>query len=261
MPLLALLMMLAQAGTPDMLVSRQLLEREHLAIGQLVELSPDAAGADAKRFRIAGVYDPVPDPMRFAQPRREARVHLPDLHDTAVTTINVRLATPGDAAAFAASVAQRLPGLTARPTSAPDDRAATFAVLDRFHLAIAIVTVFGSGAFLLALMVMLVDERRETMATLRLIGFTRGRLLTQVLVEGASIAVIGVAFGVAIALAAQPAFNRFFQWRYDTSLIFLQVTPAIVVRSAIIALPVGVLASLAAGWTILRRRTLARIRR
>ena len=250
------------AGVPDMLVSRQLLEHEHLTIGQVVDLSHDAAGKEAARFRIAGVYEPVPDPMRFAQQRLEARVHLPDLQaGSTITSINVQLADPASATAFAADVTRRLPGLTARATSAPDERASTFAVLDRFHLAIAIVTVIGSGAFLLALMVMLVDERRETITTLRLIGLTRGRLLTQVLVEGVIVAGVGVAFGVGFALAAQPAFNRFFQWRYDTALIFLRITPSIVARSALIALPIGILASAAAGWTILRHRTLTRIGR
>jgi putative ABC transport system permease protein len=258
---LPLLLLFAQVSVPDVLVSRQLMEQEHLSVGQVVELSRDAGGRAATRFRIAGVYEPVPDPMRFAQHRLEARVHLPDLHDTTITNINVALVDPTAAAAFAGDVTRRLPGLTARATSAPDDRASTFAVIDRFHLAIAIVTVVGSGAFLLALMVMLVDERRETITTLRLIGFTRGRLLTQVLVEGAVIAAAGVAFGVAFALATQPAFNRFFQWRYDTALVFLRVTPSIVARSALIALPVGMFASAAAGWTILRHRTLTRIGR
>jgi putative ABC transport system permease protein len=255
---------------PDMLVSRQLLEREHLSVGQIVELSPSAAGPGT-RFRIAAAYEPVPDPMRFAQPRLEARVHLPDLqallpvrrsaaHDT-ITGINVALADPAAATAFASEVERRLPGVAARATAAPDDRSSTFAVLERFHLAIAIVTVIGSGAFLLALMVMLVDERRETMTTLRLIGFTRRRLLAQVLVEGGLIAVAGAVFGIAFALATQPAFNRFFQWRYDTALIFLRVTPSIVLRSSLIALPVGMLASAAAGWTFLRHRTLTRINR
>ena len=257
----ALLLLIAQAIPPDILVSRQLMEQEHLTVGQVVELSRDASGHDARKFRIAGVYEPVPDPMRFAQHRLEARVHLPDLHETTITAVNVVLADPSAAPAFASDVTRRLPGVAARATAAPDERASTFAVLDRFHLAIAIVTVIGSGAFLLALMVMLVDERRETMTTLRLIGFTRGRLLTQVLVEGALIAGAGVASGVAFALATEPAFNRFFQWRYDTALVFLHVTPAIVARSALIALPVGMLASAAAGWTILRHRTLTRIGR
>lgn len=253
-----------------MLVSRQLLEREHLSIGQVVDLSSSATGPGL-RFRIAGAYEPVPDPMRFAQARLETRVHLPDLQALApavratasatITGINVALADPATAASFASEVERRLPGLRARATAAPDDRASTFAVLERFHLAIAVVTVIGSGAFLLALMVMLVDERRETMTTLRLIGFTRRRLLTQVLVEGGLIAAGGAAFGIALALAAQPAFNRFFQWRYDTALIFLRVTPSIVLRSVVIALPVGMLASAAAGWTFLRHRSLTRIGR
>jgi putative ABC transport system permease protein len=266
---------------PDMLVSRQLLEQEHLSVGQEVELSRDAAGHETRRFRIAGVYEPVPDPMRFAQQRLEARVHLPEIADTTITSVNVALTDPSKAAEMAADVRRRLPGLTARAIPPEggshggeshaippeggshdgDERASTFLVLDRFHLAIAIVTIIGSGAFLLALMVMLVDERRETMTTLRLMGFTRGRLLTQVLVEGGLIAAAGVAVGLAFALGAQPMFNRFFQWRYDTTLVFLQVTPAIALRAALIAVPVGVAASAAAGWTILRQRTLTRIGR
>jgi putative ABC transport system permease protein len=259
-----------QRDVPDMLVSRQLLEQEHLTVGQEVELSRDAAGHEARRFRVAGVYEPVPDPMRFAQQRLEARVHLPDIADTTITNVNVALTDPSQAAEMAADVRRRLPGLTARAIPPDggshargegDERASTFLVLDRFHLAIAIVTIIGSGAFLLALMVMLVDERRETMTTLRLMGFTRGRLLTQVLVEGGLIAAAGVIFGLAFALGAQPMFNRFFQWRYDTTLVFLRVTPAIALRAALIAVPVGVAASAAAGWTILRQRTLTRIGR
>jgi putative ABC transport system permease protein len=134
-------------------------------------------------------------------------------------------------------------------------------VLDRFHLAIAVVTIVGSGAFLLALMVMLVDERRETVATLRLIGLTRRRLVAQILVEGALIAAAGAAFGLLFAVAAEPAFNRFFQWRYDTALVFVRVTPAIAARCVLMAIPVGLAASGIAGWTILRRRSLLRVAR
>ena len=255
---------------PDILVSRQLFEREHLAIGQTVELAREASGGDARQFRIAGVYEPTPDPMRFAQQRIEVRVHLPDAEaleadpqksTTALTAINVTLADPKQADAFASAIERRLPGLSARSTSAPDERTSTFAVLDRFHLAIAIVTVVGSGAFLLALMVMLVDERRDTVATLRLIGLTKRRLISQVLVEGALIAVAGSAVGLVFAFATEPAFNRFFQWRYDTTLVFVRVTPAIAARSVAMALPVGLSASAIAGWTILRRRTLLQVGR
>jgi putative ABC transport system permease protein len=119
----------------------------------------------------------------------------------------------------------------------------------------------GSAVFLLALMVMLVDERRETIGTLRLIGLTRRRILLQVLVEGVLIAAAGTAFGVLFAIAAQGAFNHFFQWRYDTALVFLRVTPSVVAQSILLALPLGIAASVAASWTLFRRGPLALIRR
>jgi ABC-type lipoprotein release transport system permease subunit len=256
--------------SPGILVSRQLLESRQLRVGQLVRLAPDASGADARTFRIDGVYEPTPDPMRFAQPRLEARLHLPDLlaltaepdsGADSVNAINVKLADPADATAFANDVMARLPGLNARPTRAPDERTQSFVVIERFHLAIAIVTVIGSAVFLLALMVMLVDERRGTVGILRLIGFTRRRILLQVFAEGAIIALAGAAFGILFALASQKIFNHFFQWRYDTALVFLRITPHVVIQSLVLAVPLGVAASLIASWTLLRRPLLALIRR
>jgi len=262
----------ARAAIPDILLTRQLMDARKLRIGDVVKLATTASGKDAREFRIAGTYEPAPDPMRFAQPRYEVRMHLPDLVGMkadpgdpgtleAVSAINVALKDPTEAEAFAKEVAARVPGAVARPTSAPDSRTSTFVVLERFHLAIAIVTVVGSAVFLLALMMMLVDERRGTVGVLRLIGLTRGRILFQVFAEGALIAVAGALFGVIFALASQGAFNRFFQWRYDTSLIFLRVTPHVVLQSIAMAVPLGILASVAASWTLLRRELLTLIRR
>lgn len=257
---------------PGILLSRQLIESRGLQVGDVVRLSADAAGRNQRSFRIEGVYEPTPDPIRFAQPRLEARLHLPDLialtadpsdpaASEAVTAINVKLQDPSDSDAFARDVAARLPGIVARPTSAPDERTGTFVVIERFHLAIAIVTVLGSAVFLLALMVMLVDERRATVGILRLIGFTRGRILLQVFAEGALIAVVGAAGGILFAYLTQGVFNRFFQWRYDTALVFLRVTPEVVWQSLLLALPLGMAASVLASWTLLRQQLLALIRR
>jgi putative ABC transport system permease protein len=257
---------------PTILISRQLAESRGLDVGDSVRLSPDASGTRARSFRVAGIYEPTPDPMRFAQRRLEARLHLPDMlsltadpSDPAVaesiTSINVALEDPEDARAFARDVAARLPTLTARPTNASDERTTTFVVIERFHLAIAIVTVVGSAVFLLALMVMVVDERRGTVGTLRLIGFTRRRILIQVLAEGALIATVGAAAGVLFAIASEGLFNRFFQWRYDTTLIFLRITPAVVWQSMAIAVPLGIAASVVASWTLLRRHLLALVGR
>jgi FtsX-like permease family/MacB-like periplasmic core domain len=257
---------------PSILISRQLAESRGLNVGAIVRLSTDPSGTDARPFRIGGVYEPTPDPMRFSQPRLEARLHLPDMltltadpsdvaSSESITRINVALDDPADARAFARDVTARLPTLTARTTDAPDERTATFVVIERFHLAIAIVTVVGSAMFLLALMVMVVDERRGTVGTLRLIGFTRRRILIQVLAEGALIATVGAAAGILFAFATQDLFNRFFQWRYDTTLIFLRITPAVAWQSMAIAVPLGIAASVVASWTLLRRHLLALVGR
>ena len=122
-------------------------------------------------------------------------------------------------------------------------------------------TVVASSIFLLALMVMLVDERRETVAILRLIGLRRRRIVLQVLAEGLFIALAGAAFGVVLAVALEGGFNRFFQWRYDTALVFVRVTPAIASRAVAVSVPLGILASLAASWDLLRRGALSLARR
>jgi Predicted permease. len=50
------------------------------------------------------------------------------------------------------------------------------------------VTVLGSTAFLLALMVMRAEERRETIGIIRLIGISERSILIEVLAEGLLIA-------------------------------------------------------------------------
>lgn len=262
----------ASSDVPDVLLSRQLMERRHLRVGDVVRLAPHASGEGAKTFRIAGMYEPTPDPMRFAQPSLEARLHLPDLLALAapaeehgglqsVSSINVTLNGSEDVDAFVRDVSARWPGAVARSTTAPNDRTSTFVVIERFHTAVAIVTMLGSALFLLALMVMLVDERREAVGTLRLIGLTRGRILLQVLAEGALIAAAGTIGGLAFAFATEGAFNRFFQWRYDTALVFLRITPDVIQQSVLLAVPLGIAASLIASWTLLRNQPLTLVRR
>lgn len=259
---------------PTILITRQLATAEKLQVGDTVSLSSKPDGTAARRFRIAGIYEPVADPMRLAARRHEARLHLPDLLSLttdpsdplateSVTAINVALTDPRDADAFARDVAARIPipQLTARAAQGGEGTATVFVVLDRFHFAIAIVTVVASTVFLLALMLMLVDERRGTVGILRLIGLRKSRILLQVFAEGLLIAVAGAAFGILFAAALQGAVNAFFQWKYDTSLIFVRVTPQIALRCVVLAVPLGVLASLISSWTLLRSNVLDLARR
>jgi putative ABC transport system permease protein len=258
------------SAEPAVLVSRQLLAKAHLAVGDVVTFAADANGRGARKFRIAGVYEPTPDPMKFNVERLEARLHLDDLIGVAadpsdpaaadaVSAINVSLSNPSAGTAFSRSLSARMPFVVAIPTR--DSENTTFQVIDRFHTAIAAVTVIGSTAFLLALMVIRAEERKEAVGVLRLIGISGKTIMSEVVVEGLLVAIAGAAVGVLIAAAAQHTVNRIFQARYDTALIFMRVTPAIALRSIAVAIPVGVAAGTLASWTLLRRRASSLVRR
>jgi ABC-type lipoprotein release transport system permease subunit len=108
---------------------------------------------------------------------------------------------------------------------------------------------------------MLVDERRAAVGVLRLIGLPSGRIIVQLFVEGVLIAVVGSVFGIVLSLISQGLINRFFQWRYDTALVFVRVTPEVAAICVAIAVPLGVAATVVASWALLRRNGLRLARR
>lgn len=257
---------------PGILVSRQLFESEHLHVGDTVMLATDAKGVDRHAFQVVGEYEPTPDPMRLGAVRLEARMHLPDLLDVVasrtspldaetVDAVNVRMASGQSASEVAGRLTTAAPGAVAEAVGSDGRRAEPFVVLERFHLAIAIVTVIASSIFLLALMLMLVEERRSTVGILRLIGFRRSRILQHVLAEGVVIAIAGALFGIVLSLLMEGGINRFFQWRYDTALVFVRITPGVALRSIAVAIPLGVAAIFASSWSLLRSEALSLTRR
>jgi putative ABC transport system permease protein len=257
---------------PGVLISRQLSESEHLRIGDAVRLSADAAGAAAQQFRVAGIYEPTPNPARLGAVIREVQLHLPDLLNLTrdprtpagseyVQTINVALVNPADADAFSRDVQARMPGVQAQAATGAAESTGPFIVLRRFHLAIAIVTIVASTVFLLALTIMLVDERRGAIGVLRLIGLPVRRIIVQLFIEGVLIAAVGSLFGLVLSLVSQGLINRFFQWRYDTALTFVRVTPEVAAICVAIAVPLGVSATVIASWALLRRNGLRLARR
>src|SRR5262249_27260863 len=68
-----------QGDVPSIAISRQLREAQGLSVGGIVQLSSDPSGSGARRFRTAGVYEPIPAPLRLGATRPEVRLHLPDL--------------------------------------------------------------------------------------------------------------------------------------------------------------------------------------
>jgi ABC-type lipoprotein release transport system permease subunit len=281
-PLGALLILLTAVGAqtihaqpailPDVLVTRQLADAEGLKTGDEIELGTRADRTDARRFRISGIYEPTPDPSRLGSLPREVRLHLPDLLELTRTPdmpagtepvdgINVTLTDPSDADAFVRDVNARMPGIRAVRADQAGDAAGTFSVIERFHFAIAAVTILAATVFLLALTIMLVDERRETVGVLRLIGVPSRRILLQVLVEGLLVAGVGTAVGLLLALLSEGLINAFFQWRYDTALVFVGITPRVALLCAWIAVPLGAAATVLASWALLRRGGLRLVRR
>lgn len=265
--------LLAQTPTvPDILISRQLAESEQLSVGDVVRLATASNGTGARNFRIAGIYEPTPDPQRLGAVPREVRLHLPDLLEMTRTPdqpagtepvdgINVLLASSADADDFASDVNARMPGVGAVRSDQAGNAVGTFTVLERFHYAIAAVTILAATVFLLALTIMLVDERRETVGVLRLIGLPSRRILTQILLEGLLVSAAGTAFGLLLAVGSESLINRFFQWRYDTALLFVGITPRVALICVWIAIPLGAAATVVASWTLLRRNGLKLVRR
>jgi ABC-type lipoprotein release transport system permease subunit len=248
------------------------MEDAGVRVGDEVTLAVDADGRRAATFRVVGAYEPVPDPKKFSARRLEAHLHLPDLVNLTqnpnvpesadqVSALNLSLVNPAEGEAVASTIGRRLPGTIAQPTRRQGGHNDPFAVIERFHEAIALVTVTGSTAFLLALMVMRAEERREIIGILRLMGISTRSILLEVVLEGLLIAVAGAIFGILVAAAAQSLVNRFFQWRYDTTLVFVRVTPSIAWRALAFAIPLGILAGLGASWTLLRRSVISLVGR
>jgi ABC-type lipoprotein release transport system permease subunit len=259
------------AATSDILISRQLMESQQLHVGDVVSLSAAPSGEGGHRFRITGVYEPTPDPMRLGATRLEVRLHLPDLIDLgasrdpadreSVDAINASVQPPARLREVARRLTSGIPGIITQRTADDQRRTAPFVVLERFHFAIAIVTVLASSVFLLALMLMLVEERRSTVGILRMIGFRRGRILQHVLAEGLVIAIAGALFGILLSVVLQRAVNDFFQWRYDTALVFVRITPDVALRSIAVAVPLGVASIVASSWSLLRSEVFSLTRR
>jgi putative ABC transport system permease protein len=260
------------AEARPVLISRHLAEAEGLRVGQVIRLSASADGAGARTFVVQGIFEPTPDPLRLGAVPRKVRLHLPDLLDLTrapdtpaggehVEGINVRLTDPADARVFSRDVSSRLPGLFAQPAEGASGSRGPFVVLERFHLAIALVTIIAATVFLLALTVMLVDERRPTVGVLRLIGLPRRRIVAQLFVEGLLVAALGAVFGLALALASERFINQFFQWYYDTALVFVRITPSVAAACAAIAVPLGMGATVAASYALLRNNVLRLARR
>jgi len=265
LPLAALLLQASVSPVP-LAVERRLADSLGLRVGDTVALAaaPDAAGRAAV---ITAIYAPAADPSSIMRRDLQVRLHLPDLGallgaPDRVDRVAVAL-VPGAGPAATAERLNRLAfGFEAHPSARlAAESSRTFQVVDRFHRAIAVITIVASAVFLLCIMLLKVEERRLDAAVMRFVGVRRRTIFGALLLEAALVAVVGSLVGIGIALGAGALTNLYYQRLFATPLIFSRVTPGIVGFSVALSLALGLAAGAAAAFRLVRTPPMALWRR
>lgn len=242
----------------EVLVERSFAARALLGVGDTLRLGSEPAAEC--RARVAGTFEPAADPATLTRERPRLLFHLPDLarlSDRADEVDRFTLRLGATEAASADSVAGLLdalmPGAQVLGAGELADRSsATFRVIQRFHVAIAWITLSASGVFLACLMTLRVQQRRTPVAALRLTGISRRTLFLWLLLETTLISLLGGAVGIGIGHLASDAINAFYQRRYDTSLLFSLIGPEAVWPALALAVVLGLGAGAIAAAVLLR---------
>ncbi|SRR5579883_771893 len=249
-------------------IDTRLAEDARLRVGDRVVLAGQPAAAEGgDTVVVAAIVAPNADPSEIARADYRIRLHLSELQRLVGTGDRVdrfavrTTAAPGrqdvtdealariNAAAF---------GFHAYRSSEVAVRTSrTFQVVNRFHRAIALITIVASSIFLLCILVLRVDERRRDVAALRLLGISRRSIVGSIVVEAALISLVGSGLGTAVGWAASLAINWHYRGVYRTPLAFARVTPDIVLVAVALAIVLGVGAGALAATRLVRLPPLA----
>lgn len=215
-----------------------------IGVGDRLAVGPEPHGPACDAV-VRAIFEPHPDPARLTRERPAVRFSFPDLarlagrHDAA-DWFTLGLAPGASADSVAARLRASLPGPSVLPTSEVTEGASTtFRVIERFHGAIAWITLVAGGVFLSCIMFLKVGERREAVSALRLVGISRGTLARWIMLEATLIAVLGGALGLVLGAVASALVNRFYRAAYDTTLYFSLVTPGVLLEAITLALAMG----------------------
>ncbi|MHB1327326.1 MAG: ABC transporter permease, partial [Gemmatimonadales bacterium] len=197
---LALLLVVADSvpALPGVAVERRLAQRFALSVGDTLAIvsEPDTP---ARRYVVAAVYQPRPDPATALRGEYNIRFHLPDLADLLGHPDRIDRMGVGAVAgilpdSLAARLNQRAFGYRAFASEAiAAESSRTFAVVSRFHRAIGVIAIVASAVFLLCIMLLKVEERRLDAAVMRLIGISRATVVRAFVLEATLIAAVGSA--------------------------------------------------------------------
>ena len=251
---------LAPAQTPappGQLLEDRTAERLGLEPGDTVWAA--ALGSEERAFVVAGTYRRPADPSTVTLDDYRAILHLPDLQELLdgrdrVDRFSVLLRPGADREAVMAEIDRLAFGAEAHPTEAVANATSeTFRVVSRFHRALAGITITGSAVFLLCLVVLKIEERRQEGAAMREIGISRRTLFLWTFTETLAMAAIGTVLGLGLGWAGSLIINAYFRAMYDTTLAFARVTPELALVVAAIGGLTGVIIGIATGWQMVRR--------
>lgn len=246
----------------DILLTRRTAQMLNVKVGDVLELSARPSMEGARRFRIVGIYQPPPDPAAVGRQDLRMTMRLPDLErmtgiEDQVDAIVIKLKNPAEREAVKRQLRAIGFGFDVYTTDELARRSSTpWQVVSRFHKAIGILTLMAGTVFLMALMTLRVEQRRQELGMLRLIGVSRASVFKTVLAETFLIVAGGSLGGVGGGYLAAWLLNAYYQRKYETDLIFSQVTPSIVLTTLLLAMSMGILAGALTAWRIARGKML-----
>jgi putative ABC transport system permease protein len=259
--MLSLVLLLLQAPVPPLQVAleRRLAERLGARVGDTITVALEP-GTAARPAVVSAVYEPTADPSNVARRELAARFHLSDLasllgEPDRVDRIGVALRPGTDPAVAAARLNAVAFGYRAYPSAqVANDASQTFRVVNRFHDAIAVISIVASAVFLLCIMLLKVEERRRDAAVMRFIGVRRRTIFGALLLEAVLVAAAGSVVGGVLAVIAGATVNAYYQRFFDTTLRFSAITVEILRFSAALSLVLGLVAGGLAAWRLAREQ-------
>jgi putative ABC transport system permease protein len=239
----------------DVVITDRTAARLGVAVGDTIEIAADAAMRNTQLHVIRGIYRPQADPFEVGHEQLHVVMHLPDLEqlidaEDRVDRFTVKLRDPTRAGEVADEINAMGLGVAAYTSQElAESNSSTFVVITQFHKAIGAVSMLAGLVFLVAIMVLKVEEMRRELGVLRLLGISRRTVLRSVLLIAAVASLLGSAVGIGLAYIAAAIINPLSQARFDTDLVFARITPDIVLLAVGFSIPMGLLA----GWLVARR--------
>ena len=215
-----------------------------LRLGDKVVVSAEPGGV-GDTLVIGAFVKRSADPSEVARAEYRVRLHLGELqrllrYGDRVDRFAVGTTGEADVAGAVRAINAQAFGFRAWPSREIAVRSSrTFAVIDRFHKAIGMITITASAVFLLCLMLLRVDARRREVAALRLMGISARSIVASVVLESAMVAGVGSILGVALGFAASAIVNAHYQVLFRTPLAFALVTPDIVAFAVTLSVLLG----------------------